>query len=101
MVQQVGRESMAQGVWRQVAIDAGLAGIGLDDVPEGLAGHTVAATGRKQEIRAAVEQDVAACTVDEILEPAHRYLAERDQTLAIALAQHPHHTLIEVDLAEF
>src|ERR1700733_2335796 len=48
VVQQMSREGMAQGVRRELFLHAGLLRIALDDVPEGLARHAVAAARRKQ-----------------------------------------------------
>ena len=76
----------------------GLAGIALDDVPEGLARHAIAAARREQIIGRAVEQDLAARRADEVRQPAHGFLAERNEPLAIALADDADDALVEVDL---
>src|ERR1700722_2916709 len=96
VVEQVRRERVPQCMRRQIAIDARLARIALDDVPERLARHAIPTAGRKQAIGAAIEQDVVAGPRIESLEPAHRFLAERNQALAVALADHPHYALMEV-----
>src|SRR5580704_13070997 len=51
VVQQMGRKGMPQGMRRELFLDAGLFGIPLDDVPERLARHAVAAARGKQIVR--------------------------------------------------
>ena len=53
MVQQVGGEGMAQRVRRQRRMDAGLARMALDQVPEGLACHALAALRDEQRVAGA------------------------------------------------
>src|SRR5580700_3141729 len=98
MVEQVGSERVPQRVRGKLAGNACLAGIALDDVPEGLAGHAVAAPGRKQIVGLTLEQDLAARTARELLEPAHRLLTQWDEALAVALTHDADDTLIEIDL---
>ena len=70
MVQQVRGKSVAEGMWRKVLLDPRLLRVPLDDVPEGLAGHTVAATGRKEVLGLAFKQDFVPGTPRELAEPA-------------------------------
>jgi hypothetical protein len=48
--------------------------------------------------RLAVQQDLAARTRDEVAEPADCLLAERNQPLAVTLADDAQHALVQVDL---
>ena len=66
MIQQMGGERMPKRMRRQLPFDGRLPGIALDDVPEGLARHAVAAARREQEVRLTVEQDLAARAAHEI-----------------------------------
>ena len=100
VIEQMGGKGMSQSMGREVPVDAGLAGITLDDVPERLARHAISAARREEKIGAAVEQNVSAPAVYEGLEPSHGFLAERNQALAIALAEHANDALIEIDLRE-
>src|SRR6185312_232649 len=86
MVEQVRRESVAQRVRRQLLLHTRLTRVALDDVPEGLARHLVAAARREQEVGLPLEQDFEARALYELLQPAYGLLAERDQALAVALA---------------
>src|SRR6187399_1611955 len=98
MIEQVRGEGVAQRVRRQLFVDDGLAGVALDDVPEGLARHAVATARREQVVGGAVEQDLAARRAHEVRQPTHGFLTQRDQTLAVALAHDPDDTLVGVDL---
>jgi hypothetical protein len=98
VVEEVRRERMPQRVRRELLGDAGLAGISLDDVPEGLARHAIAAAGREQVIGLALEQDLAARRARELVDPAHRFLAERNEPLAVALAEDADDALIQIHL---
>src|SRR6516225_5041595 len=98
VVQKVGSEGVAERVRRELLGDAGLARVTLDDVPEGLPRHAVAAPRREQVIGLPLEEDLAARAAAEFLEGAHGLLAERDETFPIALAEDADHTLVEVDL---
>src|SRR5204862_8255504 len=69
-----------------------------DDVPESLARHAITAAGGKQVVGLALEQDLAAGAAVEVLERAHRLLAERNEPLAIALAENADDALVQVDL---
>ena len=99
VIEQVGRKGMAQGVRRQLFADAGLARVALDDVPEGLARHAITAARGKQVIGLAFEQDLTARAPVEFPDRAHRLLAERNESLAIALAENADNALVQVDLA--
>src|SRR5690349_9333414 len=98
MVEQVRSEGVSQRVRREFLGNTGLAGVALDDVPESLTRHAIPAARREEIVRLALEQDLAARTAAELLERAHRFLAERNEPLAIALAENADHALIEVDL---
>src|SRR5487761_582068 len=93
------RERVAQRVRREVLGDSSLARTALDDVPERLARHAIAAPGRKQKVGLALEQDLPAGPMLEVRQPAHRLLPEGNQPLAIALAEDADHALVEIDLA--
>src|SRR5450631_1152029 len=92
------REGVPQSMRREFLLDPGFFGITLDDVPKRLARHSIAAPGRKQVIRLALQQYLGARSLHELLQPFHRFFAERYQTLAVALADDAHHALIEIDL---
>src|SRR5690606_27096792 len=79
MIQQMSRECVPQRVRRQRLADAGLLRIPLDDVPERLAGHAVAAAGRKQVIGLALAQDLAPAALEVPFQPALCLLAQRYQ----------------------
>ena len=85
-VEQVRCECVAQAVRRQLLAYARLVGITLDNVPESLPRHAIAAAGREQVVGLALEQDLHARAFDEVLQPALGFLAERYQALAVALA---------------
>src|SRR5262245_43522714 len=57
VIEEMRREGVAQRMRRQVLFDAGGTRIALDDVPEGLPRHALAATSRKQIIGLTLEQD--------------------------------------------
>jgi hypothetical protein len=59
-----------------------------------------ATTRREQIIRLPLEQDLHARPLQELLQPLHRFLAERDQAFAIALAEDAQHALVQVDRRE-
>src|SRR5688500_11436451 len=99
MIEQMSCKRMPQGVRRQRLLHTGLLCIALDDVPERLARHAIAAPGRKQKVRLSLEQDFEPWTVHELLQPAHCLFAEWDQALAVALADDTQHALIHVHLA--
>src|SRR6185437_5035463 len=90
---------MAQRMGRELLGDPGLARIALDDVPERLAGHAIAAPGRKEKIGLPLEQDFPTRPMLEVRQPVHRLLAERYQPLAVAFAEDADHALIEIHLA--
>src|SRR5262245_25032295 len=69
VIEQVRRERMAQRVRREILGHPGLAGVALDDVPERLAGHAIAAAGREQEVGLTLEQDLDAWALQELLDP--------------------------------
>ncbi len=68
-VQEVRCKRVAQAVRRHCLTQAGFFGITLDDVPECLAGHAIAAARRKQLISLALKEDFHAWAVDKFLQP--------------------------------
>src|SRR5882672_7528396 len=98
VIEQVRREGMTERVRREILVDPGLARVAFDDVPEGLAGHLVAAARREKKIGLALEQDFGAWPGYKLLQPAYGFLTERNEPLAIALADDAQHALIEIDL---
>ncbi len=76
----------------------GLLRVALDDVPERLARHAIATACRKQVVGLALEQDLHARAVHELFDPVLRFVAERNQPFAVALADDPEHALVQVDL---
>src|SRR5690606_11306855 len=99
VVQQMRRERVANGVRRQLLVDARLLRVALDDVPESLTRHPVAPPGREKIIRLALEQDLAARAAEELAQPVLRLVPERDEPLAVALADDAQHALVQVELA--
>src|SRR5262245_35426729 len=95
------RERVADRMRRQLLLDAGLTRVALDDVPEGLARHPIAAARREQVFGLPLEQDLDTRAVHEFLDPVLRLVAERNQPLAIALPDDTQHALIQVDLIHF
>src|SRR6185437_3608548 len=91
-------KGVPQRVRRELLVDARLARVALDDVPEGLARHALPAPGWKEIIGLPLEKYLGARRAGEFSEPAHRLLAERDQPLAIALAEDADDALIEAHL---
>ena len=85
VIEQMGRERVTQRVRRQLFRNARLAGIALDDVPERLARHAIAAARGKEVIGLTLQQNLRARTARErareeltreIKEEARRQLAE-------------------------
>ena len=98
VVQQVGRESMPQGVRREWLVDLGEPRVALDDVPERLPCHAIAAARREQVIGRLLTEDRVAWSGHEFIDPLDRLAAERYETLAVALAGDAYHPLVEVHL---
>src|SRR5690349_15885021 len=67
VIEQVRRERVADRMRRELLLDAGLACVALDDVPESLARHTIAAARREEILGLALEQDLDARAVHEFL----------------------------------
>ena len=84
VVQQMGRESVSQCVWRHLLADAGFLCVTLYDVPESLPRHSITATRREYIVRLAFEQDFHAWTLDELAQPLLGLFTERDQAFAVA-----------------
>ena len=99
VIEKVGGEGVAQSVRGEWFGDPGLDGIALDELPEGLARHAVAAAGRKQEVADPAAEDVQPWTACIVAQPVAGVLAERHQTLLAALAEDAHHALGQTDLA--
>ncbi len=102
VVEQMGGESVAQGVGRQRYVDTGLARIGLDAHPEhlprhagGFAGALPAARGDEQKGAVAPLQQLMARSAQVVLQPVLRGAAERHESLFAAFARNLHHALIE------
>jgi hypothetical protein len=72
----------------------------LDAVPEGLAGHLLAALAGEQHIAGAAIEQLGAAIAQVALDPHHRLFAHRHQALLAALAHHPQHALAQVDLLQ-
>src|SRR3569833_4029412 len=66
MVQQMGGESLAQRVRRKFLCNTRLASVTLDDVPEGLAGHPIAASRREQIVGLTLEENLDTGTLGEV-----------------------------------
>src|SRR5262249_26784489 len=99
MVQQMRGKSVPQGMRRKFLRNAGLTCVALDNVPESLTRHPIASPRREQIVCLPLEEDLAARALRKVLQPAHRFLAERDEPLAIAFAEYADYTLIRVHLA--
>src|SRR5690606_14147909 len=97
MVEQMGGEGMAQGVWRQRLADAGHPGLVLDAVPEGLAGHLLAAQAGEQHVAGPAVEQEGPRLAQVALDPGDGLLAQRHQALLAALAEYPQHALAQVD----
>ncbi len=69
-------------------------------MPERLPRHAIAATGREQVLGLALEQNLAARAIVELANPVLRLVAERDQPLAIALADDAEDALVQIDLTQ-
>ena len=67
-------------------------------MPERLSRHAVTAARRKQIIGLTFQQDLSARPLHELLQPAHRLIAQRNQALTVAFAHDAHHALVQVDL---
>ena len=67
-------------------------------MPESLARHTIAAACGEKVIRLSLEQYFHTRAVDEISEPALRFIAQWNQPFDIALANDAQNTLVEIDL---
>jgi len=95
-IQEVRCKRMAQAVRRHLLAHTGFLGVALDDVPEGLAGHAVAAASREQIISLALKKDLHAGTVAKFFQPTLRFFTQRDQAFAVALADDTQDALIEM-----
>ncbi|MNF88826.1 hypothetical protein D3C84_713290 [compost metagenome] len=98
MVEQVGGEGVAQGVWRQGLGDAGHLGLVLDPVPEGLAGHLLAAQAGEEHVAGLAAEEKGSRFALVTLDPGDGFLAQGHQALLAALAEHLEHALAQVDL---
>ncbi|MCY1411939.1 hypothetical protein D9M71_273350 [compost metagenome] len=72
----------------------------LDAVPEGLAGHLLAALAGEQHIAGAAIEQFSAAIAQVALQPHHRLFAHGHQALLAALAHYPQHALAQVDLIQ-
>src|SRR5882724_7727190 len=98
MVEQMRGKRVSQSMRRKVFGDSGLAGVALDDVPERLARHAIATPRGKQVVSLALEQNLAARAAGKLRQPAHRFLTQGNQPLAVSLAEYANDALIDVDL---
>ena len=98
VIQEVGRKGVAQRVRGELLGDPGLARVALDDVPEGLARHAIATARGEEVVGLALEQDLPARTPAEFLERPHRLFTERNEPLAIALAEDADDALVDIEL---
>ena len=89
---------VTQAVGRQFLADAAFLRVSLDDVPERLARHPIAAPRWKQVVGLAFQEDFHAWTIDKVSQPALRFVAQWDQSFAIALANDTQYALVEIDL---
>src|SRR5947208_15974149 len=71
VIEQVSCERMSKRMRRQFLRDAGLARVALDDVPEGLARHAIAAAGREQIVSLALEQNLTPRAIGKFGHPTH------------------------------
>jgi hypothetical protein len=83
---------------RQVRAHVGLLRVALDDVPELLARHPVAARGHEQRVGRACAEQRRPRVAQVALDPAVRDFAERHEPFLRALAHHAHDALVEPDL---
>src|SRR5260370_41128130 len=97
MIEQMSGKRVRQSMRRELFGDSGLARVALDDVPERLARHAIATPRGEQIVSLALEQDLAARAIGKLRQPAHRLLAQGNQTLAVALAEYANDTLVDVD----
>ena len=96
MIEQVGRKSVAQRVWRNVAIDSRAKRVAFNGIPEVLPGHGPAAPTGKQGGGSVAPRQSRARLVQVAPQPLHRLLSDGYKTLFTALAGHPHHTLAQI-----
>ena len=74
---------------RKLLLDARLLRVALDDVPERLARHAIAAACRKQVVGLPLEQNLHTRAVHELFNPVLRFVTERNQPLTIPFADDP------------
>ena len=98
MVQQVGREGVAQRVRRQRRMDARGARMALDEDPEHLARHRPAARGDEQRRAGLAAQDGAASLGQIALQPVPRLGTEGHEPLLGALARDAQHAFVQAHL---
>ncbi len=91
---------MTQGVRRNAGRDTCDPGVQLDTVPEGLAGHLLAALARKKHITGPTCQQLISSIPLVTLQPVQRFFAERNQTLLVALAEGSQHALAHAHLLQ-
>ena len=68
-IQKMRSEGMAKAVWRHLLTNTGLFSIALDDVPERLARHAIAAASWEQVIRLPLEENFHSRAIDEFFQP--------------------------------
>src|SRR5581483_3661585 len=84
--QHVGREAVAQGVRGDAALDAGFAGVALEDEPEALAGQALAAAVDEEGAFIALTHQARASELDVLGDFLDRLLLQRYKALPVALA---------------
>src|SRR5690606_11258711 len=99
-VEEMCRKSMSESMRGQWLANTGFLGVTLDDVPEGLARHAVAAPCREKIVSLALPQDIRSSALEIAFQPPLRFLTERDQPFATAFAGNPHDALTQVDLVQ-
>jgi len=98
VVEQMGGEGVAQGVRREVFADARLQGVTLDELPERLARHAVAAASGEEEVAQAPAQQVLAWPMKVIPQPVQRFRPKGHQALLPSLPCYPHDALDQARL---
>src|SRR5882724_1253442 len=98
VIEQMRSKRVPECMWRKLFGDPGLTRVALDDVPERLARHAITASRGEQIVSLTLEQNLAARAVGKLSQPAHRFLTQGNQPLAVSLAEYANDTLVDVDL---
>jgi len=97
MIQQVSCECMTKGVGRDGAADSRHLGVTLDGMPEGLPCHGPGTVTRKQGIRGPAREQLHSSVGDKVDQRLLGLHAHGYQSFLAALAEHPDHTLLQID----